>query len=245
MIKAVPLIKYTRTAYTDIPSEIAIVMVNINDPRGTYSVPLWQQYCEMHGYDFIELSDPLTFNKDLLHPSWWKIPLCKSVLSKGKYKFLVHVDADTLPVKLDKTIYNYIDPNDSSVFWICRESSGVKARMDFGSINAGVFILKNDPFVYKMLNKLWCKRHKTSIKWPWEQGAIENYISKSLKKHPGKVNILDYDTLQSFYLKEDGCNLLEIEKCTHENAWIAHVLRGAHENWEDIYKSFINKRKLN
>jgi hypothetical protein len=242
-LKSVPIINY-KLVSSNSSSEIAVVMVNINDPRGPYSVPLWKQYCKMHGYDFIELDDPLTFNKSKLHPSWWKIPLCKSVFKKGNYKFILHVDADTIPIKLENTIYNYIDPTDSSVFWICRESSGVKARMDFGSINAGVFILKNDHYVHKMLKKIWHNRYKTSIDWPWEQGAIESFISKSLKKSPGKVNILDYGTLQSFYLEDDGCNLLNLDKCPNDNAFIAHVLRGAHENWVEIYEYYLSLRGI-
>jgi hypothetical protein len=238
----IPTIKFDLTTSAN-GAKVAVVMVNVNDPRGPYSVPLWKQYCKLHNCDFIELSDPTTFDRNVLHPSWWKIPLCKSVFDLKKYDYILHVDADTLPLKLDDDVYNYVnDPQ--AVFWICKESPRVKARKDFGAVNAGVFIMKDDPYTHSMLKEIWANRHNTSVKWPWEQGAIENFISKSLKERPGKIKILEYGTLQSFFLKEDGCDLMNVKECdkTHGDPWIAHVLRGVHSNWEEIYKYYIDVR---
>jgi hypothetical protein len=239
---SIPKVVYNVTDYYGRLNKTAVVMVNINDKRGKYSVPLWKQYCSIWNYDFIQLTDPNTFNSKMLHPSWWKIPLCSSVFADGKYDVILHVDADTLPVNLRKPIIMF-----EKNFAVGREPSNIKDRHDFGGINAGVFFLRKSKYVRNMLEELWSMRESTRINWPWEQGAFENFISKEINTNSKvfykNVDIIDYGIIQSFFQRKfDKCQVDQLNECT---ALVAHIIRNVHPNdWEDIFKQVCHDRNI-
>ena len=212
--------------------KLAIVMVNVGDKRGKYSAPLWQQYCDKWSHDFYQLTYPNTYDQKELHPSWWKIPLCKHVLLTGNYDYILHVDADTLPVNIDKNVTFY----DQS-FVVGKEPPSVSPRHKFHGINAGVFMFKNTEFSINMLNELWRMRHETRVSWPWEQGAIEEFISNN--SNDPNILLLEYGTLQSFFLPTDTCSFESMSTCP---TLVAHVLRGVHPDWEEKMQRVCEER---
>jgi hypothetical protein len=243
--KTIPKVEFETNSSGKI-TDVAVVMVNVNDPRGVYSVPLWKHYCRVHGYDFIQLKDENTFDRKQLHPSWWKIPLCASVFSQGQYKYILHVDADTIPIRENLSVSSFInDVNDDICIWISKEPPQIKPRKSFGNINAGVFLIKNDEYTWNMLQSVWNDHEKTKVDWPWEQGSIENWIEKNYKnkEFKDKVYMLEYGIIQSFYMPEEGCDLMNLGVCSNP-PWIAHVIKTIHPDWEDKYKKICTDRNI-
>lgn len=243
---AVPVNVVVRSA----SSKVAVTMVSAADPRGRYSIPLWSAYCRRHNYDFILCGDQ-AFDKSKLHPSWWKIPLCHTVMQMN-YDFILQVDADTLPLHVDVPASSVLErfPPDVAV-WLSREPPSTPSRYpEFGAMNAGAFALRcRHPYAEEFLRRVWAARHPTATHPLWEQVAIENVLSDLYKRERPRTKrhlaLVAYGTLQTFGMPADDCaDLVRTGSCKNP-ALVFHFVRGVHgDGWEPLVQGVMRQRGI-
>lgn len=231
-------------------SKVAVTMVSANDPRGRYSIPLWAAYCRRHNYDLI-LCGEHAFDKSTLHPAWWKIPLCHTVMQMH-YDYVLQVDADTLPLHVDVPASSVLGrfPPDVAV-WLSREPPSTPSRYpEFGALNSGVFALRcKHPYAGEFLRRVWAARHPTANHPLWEQVAIENVLRNLYKQERRRTErhlaLVAYGTLQTFGMPVDDCtDLIQTGTCKNA-ALVFHFVRGVHgDGWEPLVQGVMRQRGI-
>jgi hypothetical protein len=131
-----------------------------------------KKYCEKHNYDYI--TDETIFD-DTRHPSWSKIKLIQKYLPN--YEYLLWIDADAMITNYDIVAESLL----SDKFLLISS--------DWNGINAGVFIIRNDPMSFDFLDDVW-NNYKGDVTdgW-WEQNAIQ-YFAETEKYKP-HIEVLD------------------------------------------------------
>jgi hypothetical protein len=83
-----------------------MVIANYPDQRQeffkTYFSPRNEEYCTIHGYEYLEYLGPYKPFRD--HPTWWKFTIVRDLLNDGTLKegdTLTHIDADMCIHRLD------------------------------------------------------------------------------------------------------------------------------------------------
>ncbi len=83
-----------------------MVIANYPDYRQeffeTHMSPRNREYCNIHGYEYLEYIGPQKSFRD--HPTWWKFAIVKDLLNDGTLKdgdILTHIDADMCIHKVD------------------------------------------------------------------------------------------------------------------------------------------------
>jgi hypothetical protein len=109
-------------------------------------------YCKRWGYDLIiEDNSIIDQTRDV---AWSKIPIFKKWLPK--YQWLMWVDMDAFFMRFDLPIADLID-NDHDLI----------IAKDWHGINFGVFLIRNSPWAYQLLDKMW---NSPQSWWrPWEE----------------------------------------------------------------------------
>lgn len=116
-----------------------------------YSTEINRLYCEKHGYEYFVESDTDKI-KDALaspyrSPTWYKPKLILDVLETHNPDYVLFLDIDAVVVDFEDTIEKYISPEHDLVF-----------ANDYGphsTMNAGVFLLKNTPWVKSAMQQWW------------------------------------------------------------------------------------------
>ncbi len=107
------------------------------------SHPLWQEYCDRHGYDF----SVREASESERGPVWERVPHMLQKLSEG-YDWVVHVDADTIPTNFHIPLTEFID-NEKSIVISCAPYKGQSI------FNDGVFFANGRKFGDLVLQKSW------------------------------------------------------------------------------------------
>lgn len=83
-----------------------MVIANYPDQRQdffkTYFSPRNKEYCNIHGYEYLEYLGPYKPFRD--HPTWWKFTIVRDLINDGTLKdgdTLTHIDADMCIHRLD------------------------------------------------------------------------------------------------------------------------------------------------
>lgn len=178
---------------------IAVLMVAVNFAPAKVTAPVWQAYADRHGYEFVMMDDA-AYDDTTFGIAWWRVRLVRDMLASGKYDAVMHVDADTVPVRPDISVEEWMRSHggeDTSV-WL---SGDLGTRDHIGSINFGVFVMKPDTFCLNLLESMWSERHARTT-WPREQGCIEDKLEHifttrrdMFDKH---VHISKYGEMQHF-----------------------------------------------
>jgi hypothetical protein len=179
---------------------VAILMVAIDFPPSKVTAPAWQAYADRHGYEFV-LMDDAGYDDKSLGVAWWRVRLMRDMLAGGAYSAVMHVDADTVPVRPDVGVEQWMrshgGPHTSA--WLSSDytSHGHK----FGSVNFGVFVMKADAFCIGLLDSMWAERHQRT-EWPREQGCAEDKLQHMFARErqvfDRHVHISAYGEMQHF-----------------------------------------------
>lgn len=226
-------------------SNVCFAMVSINDPRGYFSAQLWQDYCKRWSYDFVVLEKEI-IDSNTYDMTWAKIPFCFSLFHHYDYRYIVHVDADSYPLKTHvsfEQVLSSVPMQPESSFWVGKEPSYAgRSDLPFPAINCGVFVCKNNAFMKDFLENVWAKRAVTAKKTFHEQTAIESVMTdlwtRNRQEFEKQIVIVDYDVLQTFMFKQpdDVCQI-EDESTLNTNiaqdcktdAWIMHFPSRRHD----------------
>lgn len=193
---------------------IAILMVAIDFAPARVTAPAWRAYAERHGYEFV-LMDNAHYDDKALGVAWWRVRLMRDMLASGKYSAVMHVDADTVPMRPDVGIEHWMASHggpDTST-WLSSDYAGHGHA--FGSVNFGVFVMKADAFCLDLLSSMWAERHERTD-WPREQGCAEDKLQEMYSRDRARfdrhVHISAYGEMQHF-LPEDAV----------KKAWVFHA----------------------
>jgi len=79
-----------------------IVMLATEHWAGTarHSIPIWEEYCRKHGYDFVVQTEPLIESGSMNH-EWSKLRLIIEVIGIAKWKYAWLVDPSSVVVELE------------------------------------------------------------------------------------------------------------------------------------------------
>jgi hypothetical protein len=124
-------------------------------------------YAELHGYSFAELG---TMPACLLRPlPWYKIATALHLLRQD-FDTLLYIDADCLVtnprIPLEELAQDWKPGHGSAPLCLAE---------DEGGINTGVFLLRNTPDAFRLLDCIWI--YNSEIHHPnWEQEALKQLL---------------------------------------------------------------------
>ena len=144
-------------------------------------------YADLHGYDYIAFKGRFSFR----FPPWDKLKAVETVLPK--YDYVLWIDADCLIKDIKRKLETFITGKHAGHF--------AMDPTDYIYANTGVFILKNDPWSFSILEKAWDRQAPMHEKidsrsysdWPFEQGPMCELLKLDNQKNHtlGPKNILN------------------------------------------------------
>jgi len=141
--------------------------------------PSKEEYCKIHGYDFLCRTELHHNSKNDV--GWEKIKIINEVIND--YDYIFYVECDAIIMNHTIRIENLIDDNYDFIV------SGIdKAPKEKYEINCGVFLIKCSDWTKKFLSDLYSKRHIIHPDYPpnWaEQIALMKELvhSEETRKH--------------------------------------------------------------
>lgn len=229
-------------------NDTCVLMIAIDYPPAAVSRECWIQYCKQHNYNFVELVDS-NYTKETMGIAWWRISAIMTLFKQHRYKYVMHVDADTVPLNLGISIdaHRKRSNSEDTVLWVS-EDNLIRNKKYFNSINFGVFIIKNDQKTMKMLQDVWAERLVRN-EWPREQGAIEDWLVKNVHSQEEwnkYYHVSKYNTFQSFGMITDNYNTWDpnmfsrdpqyvVQNAGKYGAWIFHAVMRPPENMISIF----------
>ena len=160
-----------------------------------YSIPIWEKYCEMHGYSFFNYQEKLL--PDMAF-TWSRIQMLLDHQEKSQSDYIVMVDADTflfenrMDLSLKELVSKYMKPSKKILF-----------QKD-GSDRLGIYFSHNMKLSMKM--KRWvlpnagfnimenCEESKNFLSLWLSLG--QGRLSHLAKIHPMTQNVLLHGVLQ-------------------------------------------------
>lgn len=136
------------------------------------------QYCQRHGYDFIDEESIVDSTRPL---SWSKIPLILKYLPR--YDYVVWIDGDTYIMNPEITLESLIDE------WM--EGKDMMMASDHVCLNAGVMFIKNTAFSKEFFEKTYTMEEYIYT-GNWEQDAIIKLYETNTFDSQNKIKIVRF-----------------------------------------------------
>lgn len=114
-----------------------------------------REYCRNHGYNFVCRKSDFNTSRP---PSWSKILFTKKYLPDCDWLFWS--DADALVMNFSTKLESFVDPDYDLLI-----------TKDCNGINAGHYFIKNTPWSFEFLDRVWSMEQHTNHVW-WEQAAM-------------------------------------------------------------------------
>jgi hypothetical protein len=182
-----------------------------------------RDYCEKHGYKFIEYTQRKDLDLSVTIPNsrfmeprmipigWSKIELLKRVLLENKdIDWLFWIDADALFMNYNKKLESFV--NDKSFFIVGQDCNG---------INVGTFFIKNCERSIQFLDDIWNDGPTIGSWWTeTEQGQIDLH-GRSEKYFDGFWVVSN--KLFNAYIHDCSPGLMPCSKYVHNEDFIIHL----------------------
>lgn len=128
-----------------------------------------EDYCNSHGYDFIEYDTTLDAHRP---PSWSKIIAIQNHLED--YDYVFWLDTDCVILNRDEPLTSFIDGCDKDIV-ISRDENG---------LNCGAFFVRSSAWSNQFLRLVYACHNRIHDPW-WESRAFMDLYanSKSVKEH--------------------------------------------------------------
>ena len=182
-----------------------------------------KKYCNNYGYDIIKSNEQTTSRSVV----WERIPLVIKHLSN--YDYVMYIDSDAIFLKDSPPITNLIECHSEKLFILSNDIDDIDNKVN-ENINAGVFIVKNNPISYQILDK-WYNEPQGN-----DQETLRYMVENNLLKIKEYSVLIPYGTLQNFPQcpqKNDGKYGL-----THK-AFILHLAGNNKEKRTVFSKSYL------
>ena len=118
-----------------------------------------QDYCALHGYDLVVGKE---FDRSRPIP-WSKIPLLQKILPK--YDLVFWSDADAMVVNYDISLNRFFHD------FLNSDKKMLTTLDAAGNINTGNFLIRNSPWSFEFLGRIWEQEQFTNHGW-WENMAF-------------------------------------------------------------------------
>jgi hypothetical protein len=190
---------------------------------GELTSPNKREYCEKHGYKFIEVSQRKDLDLSVTIPDskymeprmipigWSKIKLLKDTLENNKdIEWLFWIDADAVFMNYNKKLESFV--NDKAFFIVGQDCNG---------INVGTFFIKNCQKSIDFLEDIWNDGPTIGSWWgETEQGQIDLH-GRSEKYFDGFMVVSN--KLFNSYLHNCSPGLLPCSKYEHGVDFLVHL----------------------
>ncbi|MEO9870116.1 glycosyltransferase family protein [Ekhidna sp.] len=186
---------------------IDILMLSTNhiDIYTKYSIPIWKQYCELHGYNFCHYGEKLI--PDMAF-TWSRIKMIQDHFKKTNAAYVMMVDADTLiykksmDLRLEELIDRYMDgekkilfQKDGSdrlgIYFTHNLSLSVKMKR-WTLPNAGFNIMKNCEETHQFIDQ-WLELGQGKLRHLAEvHPRTQNVLLRGLMIDPAMDKLIGY-----------------------------------------------------
>jgi hypothetical protein len=132
----------------------------------SYNIPIIKNYCEYYGYSYQIYEIPDDYPRPA---AWSKIDYLIQEINNRPNQYTLWIDADAIILRHDIDLWSFIRPE--KYLYLSKDNS----------INTGVFLIKNNGIIKKLLEQAWSMTQYLNHNW-WEQAAIidlvnNNYLS--------------------------------------------------------------------
>lgn len=134
-----------------------------------HTVPTLDAAARRHGWTIVVSCEELGQGRPA---SWAKLRLVGELLSDHDYVFWV--DADALIVDLNRNVVDEVT-QDADIWFATHRSHD----MEFGVLNAGVFLARQSAFVFELIEAMWACEEFIDHNW-WENAALLHLLGYSL-----------------------------------------------------------------
>jgi len=151
-----------------------------------YGVQTTKNYAEKHGYDFYVCNDVYDGTRD--YP-WYKIKAIQKILPK--YDFVFWIDADGFIEKPELDITHFINEYLKDKDILC-------ARDWNNTLNTGIMVIRNSPFVHALLYEVWNNTEKYNIDFH-EQASMGQIYDANRLNSKTKIEIIPFEDQHILY----------------------------------------------
>lgn len=153
-----------------------------------------KRYCDRIGYDFVVDHKRRVPN---IKQTWERFPLIIDMIGKVPHKYICWIDADACFNPKSKYVIEDIINRNKDKDFIFSDDVGKNH-----TINAGIFILKNNEYCKNMLNyflQFSSSNHPDKDKYAgFDQAAINIYYLENINNLKDRSVMIDYGVLQIF-----------------------------------------------
>jgi hypothetical protein len=191
--------------------KVAVCTLCINDwyqEIVKYGVETIKNYAVRHDYDFYICNDVYDGQRD--YP-WYKIRAIQKILHKYDYVFWIDADGHVLKPELSIKYFieNYLNEKDL----LCAKDWN-------NTLNTGVMVIKNTPFIHSLLYEVWNNKEEFDKSFHEQASMSEIYISNRLnsQKHieiiPWERQYILYNFWPNYF--PDKQFFIHIARCAHD-----------------------------
>jgi hypothetical protein len=200
--------------------KVAVCTLCINDwyqEIVKYCIHTLELYCKKHKYDFIIANE--VYDGKRACP-WYKIKAIQKILPN--YDVVFWIDADGFILKPQLSVQYFIDtflPPDKDIF--------IGAEYNF-SVNTGIIILRNTPFVHCLLHEIWNNKDPYDASFHEQASMSQIYDSNKLMAKD-KIVILPLDNKYPLYCYwaeyfPNQSFFVHIARCIHDKPGFVRML---------------------
>ena len=191
--------------------KVAVCTLCINDwylDIVRYGVKTIEDYAKRHAYDFYICNEVYDGSRD--YP-WYKILAIQKILPKYDYVFWIDADGHVLKPELSIKYFieNYLNEKDL----LCAKDWN-------NTLNTGVMIIKNTPFIHCLLYEVWNNKESFEKSFHEQASMGQIYDSNRLdsKSHieiiPWNMQYVLYNFWPNFYPGKQF--FIHIARCSHD-----------------------------
>jgi hypothetical protein len=190
--------------------KVAICTLCINDWYAEivkYSLKTIENYAKLHKYDFYICNEVYDGKRD--YP-WYKIKAIEKILPK--YDFVFWIDADGHVLKPELSLNYFIDNYLNGKDLLCGKDWN-------NTLNTGMMILRNTPFIHSLLYEVWNNREKYDEDFHEQSSMGQIYDSNRLRSQD-KIEIIPWENhiLYSYWSNyiPDKQFFLHVARCSQD-----------------------------
>lgn len=191
--------------------KIAICTLAINDwyfDIVRYCVKTIENYAKLHKYDFFICNDIYDGKRD--YP-WYKILGIQKILVQ--YDYVVWIDADCHVMRPELSVDYFMNNYMYNYDLLCTKDWNC-------TLNTGMMILRNTPFVHALLELVWTNKEPFDEKFHEQASMGQIYDSNRLESR-SKIRVLPIEEQHVFYsywtnYRPNRSFLFHAARCSHD-----------------------------
>lgn len=196
------------------------------------SIQLNKSYCELHNYDFVVIDENLTPDLPI---NFCKIQAAINLMKDQRYDYIIHVDADAVIIPdnhsydVSNIIHRYFNTGLCTAFIAGEDCYDKSICSKPGRMNSGVFIVKNNHWGRKIMNK-WLNSAR---------GKCKSYTNQFPNCQLVFTNCVQFSELMGF-IRIVPYNVLN----GRDGLFIKHLMQETNRNRTDYFKKLLSSERV-